>query len=81
MNLLRARRVLVLIAAALALSAPVAYALSSADLIKQGVQALKDGKPDKALDLFTQRGDQGNDGDDGKDGDRPAPSTTRRRAR
>ena len=54
MTLLRSRRVLVLILAALALTAPRAFALSSGDLIKQGVQALNDGKSQKALDLFTQ---------------------------
>ncbi|MEK7347888.1 MAG: tetratricopeptide repeat protein [Candidatus Eisenbacteria bacterium] len=54
MNLLRSRRVLVLILAAMALTAPRAFALSSGDLIKQGVQALKDGKSQKALELFTQ---------------------------
>jgi tetratricopeptide (TPR) repeat protein len=53
-NLLRSRRVLALILAALALTAPRAFSLSSADLIKQGVQALKDGKAPKALELFTQ---------------------------
>lgn len=54
MNLLRSRGVLVLVAAALALASPRAFALSSSDMIKQGVQALKDGKSEKALDLFTQ---------------------------
>lgn len=54
MNLLRSRSALVLLLAALALVAPRAYALTSGDLIKQGVQALKDGKADKALVLFTQ---------------------------
>ena len=54
MTLLRSRRVLVLILAALALTAPRAFALSSGDLIKQGVQALNDGKSQKALELFTQ---------------------------
>jgi Flp pilus assembly protein TadD len=34
--------------------ASAAFALSSGDLIKQGVQALRDGKAEKALDLFTQ---------------------------
>lgn len=54
MNLLRSHRILVLVLAALLGVASAAFALSSGDLIKQGVQALRDGKPDKALDLFTQ---------------------------
>ena len=54
MNLRRSRGVLLLIVAVLALAAPRAFALSSGDLIKQGVQALKDGKSKDALDLFTQ---------------------------
>ncbi|HEU4723816.1 MAG TPA: tetratricopeptide repeat protein [Candidatus Eisenbacteria bacterium] len=56
MNLLRSRVALVSMLAALALTltAPRVFALTSGDLIKQGVQALKDGKAEKALDLFTQ---------------------------
>lgn len=54
MNLLRSRLVFGLFLAALVLTAPRSFALSSGDLIKQGVQALRDGKAQKALDLFTQ---------------------------
>jgi tetratricopeptide (TPR) repeat protein len=53
-NLLRSHRILALVLTALLGAAPGAYALSSGDLIKQGVQALRDGKADKALDLFSQ---------------------------
>jgi len=53
-NLLRSRCVLVLSVALLAVAAPRAFALTSGDLIKQGVQTLKDGHADRALDLFTQ---------------------------
>lgn len=42
-----------LVAAALSWGA-VAWALSSGDLIKQGVSVLKDGKAQEALDLFTK---------------------------
>ncbi len=56
MNLLRFRVGAVLLLAALivGVAAPRAFALSSGDIIKQGVQALKDGKTAQALDLFTQ---------------------------
>ncbi len=54
MNFLRSRRAVVLLLAAVALTAPRAFALTSGDLIKQGVQVLKDGNAQKALDLFTQ---------------------------
>jgi tetratricopeptide (TPR) repeat protein len=53
-NFLRSQRALFLIVLALAALATRASALSSNDLIKQGVQALRDGKPEKALELFTQ---------------------------
>ena len=48
-------RVLVpaILVAGLAL-APRAWALSSGDLIKQGVSFLRDGKNQEALDLFTR---------------------------
>ena len=39
---------------ALERAAPSALALSSGDLIKQGIQALLDGKTKEALDLFTE---------------------------
>ncbi len=41
-----------LIVVGLFLAAPLAWALSSGDMIKQGVTALKDGKNEVALDLF-----------------------------
>ena len=49
-------RVLVpaILVAALAGMAPSAWALSSGDLIKQGVSLLRDGKTQEALDLFTR---------------------------
>ncbi|HEU5311964.1 MAG TPA: tetratricopeptide repeat protein, partial [Candidatus Eisenbacteria bacterium] len=49
-------RVLVpaILVAALAGMAPNAWALSSGDLIKQGVSLLRDGKTQEALDLFTR---------------------------
>jgi tetratricopeptide (TPR) repeat protein len=43
-----------LLAVALAGFAPHAWALSSGDLIKQGVSLLRDGKTQDALDLFTR---------------------------
>ena len=43
-----------LLLAGLALLVPRAYALSSGDLIKQGVSLLRDGKTKEALDLFTR---------------------------
>jgi tetratricopeptide (TPR) repeat protein len=43
-----------LLVAALAGAAPPAWALSSGDLIKQGVSLLRDGKTQEALDLFTR---------------------------
>jgi len=49
------RRILpAVLAAGLFFSAPAAHALSSGDLIKQGVQALLDGKTREALELFTR---------------------------
>jgi tetratricopeptide (TPR) repeat protein len=55
-NLLRFRVGTVLLLAALTfgVAVPRAHALSAGDIIKQGVQALKDGKTKQALDLFTQ---------------------------
>jgi len=53
-NFLRTHRVLVVVALVLVGLAARASALSSNDLIKQGVQALRDGNNDKALQLFTQ---------------------------
>jgi tetratricopeptide (TPR) repeat protein len=38
----------------LALAAPPAWALSSGDLIKQGISMLRDGKVQESLDLFTK---------------------------
>lgn len=35
-------------------AAPAAYALSSGEIIKQGIEALRDGKAKRALELFTQ---------------------------
>lgn len=40
--------------ACLALAAPSVWALSSGDLIKQGVSLLRDGKAQESLDLFTK---------------------------
>ena len=42
------------LAASVVFAAPSALALSSGDLIKQGIQALLDGKTKEALDLFTK---------------------------
>lgn len=54
MNRPRVHAVTLLLIAALAGAPSVSLALSSGDLIKQGVQALKDGKAKDALDLFTR---------------------------
>lgn len=54
MNPARRRLVPLAVLAALALTATSAWALSSADLIKKGVTALKDGKAQDALTAFTE---------------------------
>jgi len=43
-----------LLLSALLASAPAAWGLSAADLIKQGITALREGKNEEALDLFTK---------------------------
>lgn len=54
MNSARRRLVPLVLLASLALLATSAWALSSADLIKKGVTALKDGKTQDALNAFTE---------------------------
>lgn len=54
MNSLRVRILAVALVLGLSLAGGTAWALSSADLIKKGVTALKDGKTEMALDAFTQ---------------------------
>jgi len=53
-NTLRGRHLVPALVLGFSLAAATAWALSSADLIKQGVTALKDGKTEAALDVFTQ---------------------------
>ncbi len=54
MNRPRVPAVALLLIAALAGAPSLSFALSSGDLIKQGVQALKDGKAKDALELFSR---------------------------
>lgn len=43
-----------LLAAGLVIAVPAAHALSSGEIIKQGIEALRDGKAKRALELFSQ---------------------------
>lgn len=54
MNSLRGRHLVATLVLGCSLVAGTAWALSSADLIKRGVTALKDGKADVAFDVFSQ---------------------------
>lgn len=54
MNSLRGRHLVATLVLGFSLVAGTAWALSSADLIKRGVTALKDGKADVAFDVFSQ---------------------------
>jgi len=53
-NSLRGRHLVAMLVLGLSFATGTAWALASADLIKRGVAALKDGKTEAALDAFTQ---------------------------
>src|SRR6185503_10338718 len=53
-NFLRGHHLVATLVLGLSLATGTAWALSSADLIKRGVAALKDGKTESALDAFSQ---------------------------